>query len=159
MSIVKKIKVFFDSSVIIEGLASSRGASCMLLSLAEMEIIEPYISEQVVTEVIKNIEKKLPSCLPQFFTLFKKLPLILVDDEEEKLKYALKIINDRDAKILSAAMTAGVDVLVSLDKHFLDSQLAGKLDFMICAPGELLKEIGGHLTELLLLTTTTQFKD
>lgn len=139
MSTVKKIKVFFDSSVITAGLASSRGASCMLLSLTEMEVIESYISEQVVTEVIRNIEKKLPSCLPQFFTLFKNLPLMLVDYEKEKLKYAFELINDKDANILAAAMTAGVDVLVSLDKHFLDRQLAGKLDFIICTPGELLK--------------------
>ena len=138
MSTVKKIRVFFDSSVIIAGLASSRGASCMLLSLAEMEVIEPYISEQVVTEVIKNIEKKLPSCLPQFFTLFKSLPFVLVDYEKRKLKYASELINDKDANILVAAMTSDVDVLVSLDRHFFDRQLAGKVDFMICTPGKLL---------------------
>lgn len=75
MRTVKKIRVFFDSSVIIAGLASSRGASCMLLSLAEMEVIEPYISEQVVTEVIKNIEKNCPHVYPSFLLCSNAYPL------------------------------------------------------------------------------------
>lgn len=70
--------------------------------------------------------------------MFKCLPFVLVDYEEKKLKYASELINDKDANILAAAMTADVDVLVSLDRHFFDGQLAGKIDFVICAPGELL---------------------
>ncbi len=143
MTTGKKIKVFFDSSVIIAGLASTKGASCMLLSLAEMEVIEPYICEQVVTEVIKNVEKKLPSCVPQFFTLFKKLPFIMVDATEDNITFSLQLINKKDAVILAAAITAGVDALITLDKHFLKGDLKEKLKLSLCTPGEFLRYVQG----------------
>jgi len=141
MTTSKKIKVFFDSSVIIAGLASNKGASHMMLALVEMEIIEPFVCEQVVTEVVTNVEKKLPSCLPQFYALFKRLPFALGDAKKDKLKNALQLINKKNAYILAAAMSAGIDVLVSLDKHFLNSNIRGELGFFICTPGEFIKEM------------------
>lgn len=134
----KKIKVFYDSSVIIAGPASSRGASCITLSLAEMGVIELYIAEQVVSEVINNVERKLPSCLPQFFTLFKTLPFRLVDAKRDHLNRALELINEKDAPLLAVAMSAGVDVLLNLDKHFLHDELREQLDFVVCTPGDFL---------------------
>ncbi len=140
----KTIRVFFDSSVIIAGLASSTGSSSMLLILAEMGVIEPYVSEQVVTEVISNIEKKLPASLPQFFILFKTLPFKLVDPDQGTSDYARQLINDKDAPILAAALAGRVDVLVSLDKHFLNVNTAQPLPFAICKPGELLQALIGY---------------
>ena len=64
MSTVKKIKVFFDSSVLIAGIASRGGASNRLLILCEKGFITPVISEKVVTEVTRNIEKNYPGAFP-----------------------------------------------------------------------------------------------
>ena len=55
---MKPIKVFIESSVIIAGLVSKRGGAYEILILTELGIIIPYISEQVVYEVIRNVEKK-----------------------------------------------------------------------------------------------------
>ncbi|MEW6064110.1 MAG: PIN domain-containing protein [Bacillota bacterium] len=140
MSTVKKIKVFFDSSVLIAGLASPDGASNMLLILCEMGFITPVISEKVVTEVIRNIEKKLPRCLPYYHKLFKTLPFELADPTPEFIALAQKIINEKDADILAAAMNAEVHYLVSLDKHFIYADPSA-LNIKICTPGELLEKI------------------
>lgn len=140
MNISKKNRVFFDSSVIIAGLASPDGASSVLLALSEMGLITPVISEKVVTEVIRNIEKKLPKYLPHFYRLFKILPFVLVEATERNIKIAGKIINEKDSIILAAAMSMEIDYLVSLDKHFLNIDCK-TLSFKICAPGELIKEV------------------
>lgn len=116
---MKPIKVFLDSSVIITGLASSKGGSREILNLAELKFLVPIISEQVVREVTRNIEKKLPDRLPHYFQLFRLLPFVMVEPGLEDLEKARKLINPQDAGILASALTAGVDWLISLDKHFL----------------------------------------
>lgn len=139
-TIKKKIKVFFDSSVLIAGLASPDGSSNMLLVMCEMGFIRPVISEKVVTEVLRNIEKKLPRCLPHYHRLFKTLPFELADPTSELIAQAQKMINEKDADILAAAIMAEVYYLVSLDKHFLDIKVP-ELKFQIMAPGKLLERI------------------
>lgn len=140
MNILKKNRVFFDSSVLIAGLASPEGASGMLLALSEMGLIIPVISEQVVIEVIRNIEKKMPRHLPHYYKLFKILPFELADPTDELIKRAEGFINQKDTVILAAAMNSNIDYLVSLDKHFLNDNLT-KLPFTVCSPGELIKKI------------------
>lgn len=140
MSILKKNRVFFDSSVLIAGLASPEGASGMLLAMCEMGLIIPVISEKVVTEVIRNIEKKMPRYLPHYHKLFKILPFELVDPTDDTSRQAKRLINEKDADILAAAMSGKIDYLISLDKHFLDVNCT-KLSFKICSPGEMLKII------------------
>ncbi len=137
----KPIKTFFESSVIIAGLASQSGASHRLLILAELGIIKPYISQTVVNEVLTNIQKKLPECVSQYYTLFKKLPFTLVDPHEQNLKYAQSVINRNDALILAAAIRGEVDWLVTLDRHFLDLSWEGKVKFKVGSPGEFIKKL------------------
>lgn len=138
----KKIKVFLDSSVIIAGLASSRGGSREVLLLAELGVIIPVISEQVVTEVLRNVERKLPQCLPEFYTLFKILPLVMAPQPgAETCEKAHRLLNPTDAEILDAALNAGADWLISLDKHFLDSYLEEKAPLRIASPGVFLQHV------------------
>jgi predicted nucleic acid-binding protein len=139
MNIRKSNRVFFDSSVLIAGLASPDGGSAVLLAMAEMRLITPVISEMVVTEVIRNIDKKLPRCLPQYHRLFKSLPFEIADPTEDFIISARKLINEKDA-ILAAAMNAKIDFLVTLDRHFLKADLQ-KLPFTVCSPGELLESV------------------
>jgi putative PIN family toxin of toxin-antitoxin system len=140
MNISKKNRVFFDSSVIIAGLASPNGASSVLLGLSEMGLIIPVISEKVVMEVIRNIEKKLPNYVTHFYRLFKVMPFILVEPTEKNIKVAGKIINEKDSVILAAAMSSEIDYLVSLDKHFLSIQCK-TLSFKVCTPSKVVRDV------------------
>lgn len=136
---MKPIKVFLDSSVIIAGLASRSGSSHKVLLLAELEIIIPYISEQVVTEVFRNIQLKLPECTEAFFTLFNRLPFIISDPAADDLRLANSLINEKDAPVMAAAITAGADWLLSLDKHFL-KDWKGEVGFLAASPAEFLQK-------------------
>lgn len=136
-----KNRVFIDSSVIIAGLASDRGGAHEVLVLAELKVIIPYISEDVVTEVLRNVQKKLPGALEQYYLLFKTLPFIIVDFDNEALESAKKTTNEKDAPILAAAISANVDWLLSLDKHFLLEKWAGKVNFQVCSPGTFLDNL------------------
>lgn len=142
---MKQIKVFLDSSVIIAGLASKKGGSYEVLAMAELKLVLPCICEDVVSEVFGNVQKKLPGSVPYVYALFKKLPFNIIDPSEEDVSLAKRLINEKDASILAAAITGNVDWLLSLDKHFLKADLMdlkGKKDiFQICSPGEFLKKI------------------
>jgi putative PIN family toxin of toxin-antitoxin system len=138
---MKQIKVFLDSSVIIAGLVSKKGGSYEVLALAELNVIIPCICEDVVSEVFRNVQKKLPGSVAYFYTLFKKLPFKIIDLLEEDLALARKLINEKDALILASALSGEVDWLLSLDKHFLRGELEGKVKFPVCTPGEFLQRL------------------
>jgi predicted nucleic acid-binding protein len=144
---MKQIKVFLDSSVIIAGLASRTGGSHEVLALVELGIITPYVSETVVSEVFRNLQKKLPGCVDHFYTLFKALPFKMADPDDYDLERAKSLINEKDAPIMAAAMTAKVDWLLSLDKHFLNEDWKGKVDFAVGTPGDFLQELVSLLRE------------
>jgi len=138
---MKPSNVFLDSSVIIAGLASEKGGSYEVLALAELKVIIPCICEDVVSEVLRNVQKKLPGSVAHFYALFKKLPFKITDPSEEDMVFAKKLINEKDAPILAAARSGKVDWLLSLDRHFLKADLEGKVNFQICSPGEFLQKL------------------
>jgi len=138
---MKQSKVFLDSSVIMAGLASRTGGSHEVLALAELGIIVPCISEDVVNEVLRNVQKKLPHCTAHFYALFKTLPFKTVDAAERDMEYAKSLINEKDAPVLAAAIGENVDWLLSLDKHFLKADWKEKLNFAIGAPKDFLQWI------------------
>lgn len=138
---MKLNKVFLDSSVIIAGLALKSGGSHEVLALAELKLIIPFISEEVVSEVLRNVQKKLPNSSPHFYTLFRTLPFKIIDATESDLEYSKSLINEKDAFILAAARSGQVDWLLSLDKHFLSANLKGKTGFSIGSPKDFLNRV------------------
>jgi len=60
---IRHYKVFLDTSALIAGIASSRGAAWAVLQLAEIGLIEVFVSRQVIVEADRNIENKLPEML------------------------------------------------------------------------------------------------
>ncbi|TEB07901.1 PIN domain protein [Pelotomaculum schinkii] len=138
---MKRSKVFLDSSVIIAGLASKKGGAYEVLVLSELGIVIPCISEDVVSEVLRNVQKKLPNSLAHYYALFKTLPFKILDASEKDMEYAKGLINEKDAPILASAISGSVDWLLSLDKHFLNIDGKEKLDFVICSPGNFLKKL------------------
>jgi len=131
-------KVFLDSSVIVAGLASVKGGSHEILALAELKLITPFISEDVIKEVLRNVQKKLPDSLLHFYTLFTTLPFKIIDATGKDIEYAKTLINEKDASILAAAITGQVDWLLSLDRHFLTAELQGKVSFTVGSPKDFL---------------------
>ncbi len=134
-------KVFLDTSALIAGIASSRGAARAVLQLAEIGLIEVIVSRQVIVEADRNIEEKLPEMLNEYRKFIEILAPVLIDDPHQKdIKRFLTVINPDDAPILASAVTSGADFLVTWDrKHFIGKNIRIHSNLKIVTPGEFLK--------------------
>lgn len=134
-------RVFLDTSALIAGLASPTGASNVILSLAEAQLITLVISEEVLVEAERNVQEKLPRAIPEYHRFLTTCPLEQATAPSlAEVMAASEIIHPKDAPILAAAMSLKVDYLVTLDrKHFLDDpDVAIKSGLRIGTPDDFL---------------------
>ena len=138
------VRVFIDTSVLIAGLASERGASGAVLDLCETGVVEMIISRQVLVEADRNLSAKLPALVDSFRRFIKSLEPLMVEDPPRGLvQKAAKMIHLKDAPILAAAQTAQADYLVTLDKkHFLKTRDEMKFSPPVLTPEEFLRALG-----------------
>jgi predicted nucleic acid-binding protein len=136
-----RLKVFLDTSALIAGIASSKGAAREALRLAEIGLIEVFVSRQVIVEADRNIEAKLPEVLNEYRSFVDLLAPVLIDDPSPKeVKKYSSLINSDDAPILAAAISSGADYLITWDKkHFIKKDIPLASDLKIVTPGEFLK--------------------
>ncbi len=137
----QRLKVFLDTSALIAGVASSRGAARAVLQLAEIGLIEVIVSRQVIVEADRNIEEKLPGMLDDYREFMELLAPVLIDDPRQKeVERFLKVINYDDAPVLASAVGSGADFLVTWDrKHFIGKNIHIQSNLKIVTPGEFLK--------------------
>lgn len=142
-----RLKVFLDTSALIAGIASSKGAAREVLRLSEIGLIELFVSRQVIVEANKNIEEKLPECIQDFRTYLHTLSPILLDDPSEReVRRFASMTHPDDAPILAAASAADVDYLVTWDrKHFLDRRQNLPAQPRVVSSGDFLKEFRSHI--------------
>lgn len=109
--------IFIDASVLFTACKSRFGASALILAYCKREKIKGYISLYAITEVKRNItyetDQKVKRRL-NMFLLGSKLKL--VEPAEPEIERCKKVINEKDAPILAAALMAKADVLTTLDK-------------------------------------------
>lgn len=109
--------VFIDSSVLFAACKSRYGASALTLANCKKEKIKGYVSLYTIIEVKRNITYEIDQKVKQRLnTLLLGSKLKLVEPPEEEIVRCKEVIKDKDAPILAAALTAKVDVLVTLDK-------------------------------------------
>lgn len=137
----QRIKVFLDTSALIAGIASSRGAARAVLQLAEIGLIEVFVSRQVIVEADRNIEEKLPEILNEYRGFIELLAPVLIEDPSPKaVRRFLTVIHPNDAPILASAVNSGVDFLITWDrKHFIGKNIRIHSNLKIVTPGEFLK--------------------
>ncbi|GBE00863.1 MAG TPA: putative toxin-antitoxin system toxin component, PIN family [Euryarchaeota archaeon] len=137
----QRLRVFLDTSALIAGIVSSKGAAREVLRLAESGLIEIIVSKQVIVESDRNIEAKLPEMLNDLRSFIRYIAPVMVDDPPSKEvgEYA-SLINPNDAPILSAAVSSGADYLITWDrKHFINSDVKLRVDVKVVTPGEFLR--------------------
>lgn len=137
-----KIKVFFDASILLSGLYSPRGASGELLRMARERKILGYVSDFVIQEVERNLNKfglkkeDLRLALTNFETFIFGDKL----SSEDYYKF-MYTVDSKDIHLFIACDKLKVDYLVSLDKKHILS-LRNKVKFVkISTPGELLMKL------------------
>ncbi len=69
-----KPRIFVDADVFFAGAASpnENSASLVILRMAEITLIEAVTSEQVITEVERNLEEKMLAAIPAFHMLVSR---------------------------------------------------------------------------------------
>ncbi len=144
-----KPKVFLDSSALIAGIASSKGAAREVLRLAEIGLIEILISRQVVVESDRNIAAKLPECLNDFRNYLETLvPVLVADPSRRDILRFSSLIKPHDAPILAAAVAVEADYLITWDqKHFMTTGPRALDRPKVMNPGEFLHEFRRLLHE------------
>lgn len=101
------------------------------------------VSSEVLTEVDRNVRKKLPGALRMYKHALAALrPTVQPTPSPEAIKDAAQLIHAKDAAILAAALQAGVDYLVTLDmRHFGAVAPHVATSIRIVTPGELLNDL------------------
>jgi predicted nucleic acid-binding protein len=147
------IELFFDSSALISGAISARGASRALLVLSEGGYLELFVSEQVIVETERVLARKIPQAIPACRAMIRSADLkILPDPTPASLREHTGLIAHlADLPILVAAMQANVDYLVTFNRrHFIDDpDVAVRSGLRIGTAGDALAWVRNHLTSSL----------
>lgn len=138
------IKVFFDASVIIAAIISSKGASFELLKYASRKKIIAITSKTVINEVVANlhkIEKFSEKDLGTFIVNNKIIVRKAVGRSE--IEQFADVVSQKDTHVLAGAMLTNSDYLVSLDrKHIVKTEVKKKVEkIQIVLPKELLAKL------------------
>ena len=141
--------LFLDSSALVAGIISAQGAARALLLLAELDEIAIVVSEQVIAETERALARKVPQALPDLRQAIRKTGVRIVRDPSPEAVAAGQgyIGHPPDVSILLAAMAAGVDYLVTLNrKHFVDDpQVAATSGLRTGTPGDALAWVRGRI--------------
>lgn len=136
-------RLFLDANIFVAAAGSHTGASALVLALCRHGPAKAVTSRRVLLEAERNIRDKLgEDALLRFYREIATLDLDLAAaPTEPEIAVQTRIINEKDAHVLAAALKGEVDVLLTLDrKHFLSSSvLQAALPFKVMTPADFLR--------------------
>ena len=136
-----------DSSALFAAMLSSAGAARELVRLAVNDEIELVISEDVVVETRRNIERKVPELLDLVDRLLDAVdPEIVPSPSKKAVRIAEAYVAKKDAFIIAAAIDANVDFVATFDRqHLIDPpQVSSRSGLNIETPGTILNQLRGE---------------
>jgi predicted nucleic acid-binding protein len=135
-------RVFLDANVLIAGAASRGGASRAVMMMAEAGLFHVVVSRQVLDEAERNLRRKLPRGLPVFAEILGHIHLEIVDDPApQSFARWLDCIEDKDAPIVEAAVTANVDYLLTLNSRDFTPTVADRSGLTIWTPAQFVERL------------------
>ncbi|MCX6048433.1 MAG: PIN domain-containing protein [Chloroflexi bacterium] len=142
----KLLRVFFDTSVVIAGTISSRGASYILLELAGLTLIDGRVSAEVRVEAERNMTAKLPRAMPALRLLFKESLKEGPTLSQEQIDFVEFYAHPKDVVILAAAVVLECHFLVTLnEKDFWPPVTM----IQVVRPGDLLRALRNRISGLV----------
>jgi hypothetical protein len=114
-------RIFVDADVLFSGAAgpSERGASLLVLRMAEITLVEAITSEQVIAEAGRNLAEKLPQALPAFRLIASRCLRVVPDPSPTDLQPYRGLADPVDLPILVAALREGCPWLVTFNvRHY-----------------------------------------
>jgi predicted nucleic acid-binding protein len=141
---MRKPRVFIDADVLFAGSASSEGASYIILSIAEMTLIECITSEQARAEAERNLADKLPQTLPVFHLLVHRCLQVVPNPPLEEVVTHAGQADPKDLPILVAALREQCSHLITFNtRHYYETGTIAVL-----RPGEFMMLIRRRLSLL-----------
>jgi len=142
-------RVFVDANVLFAGAAAptEHGASLVILRMAEITLINAITSEQVITEVERNLTAKLPQALSRFRLLVDRCLQVVPDPSSEELTQHAGSADPKDLPILVAALRESCPWLVTFNTRHFEP---GHQDVTILHPGEFVLRVRDLLASLAL---------
>ena len=143
----RRPRVFVDANVLFAGAAAPTeyGASLVILRMAEITLLDAITSEQVITEVERNLTAKLPQALSRFRLLADRCLRVVSDPSPEDLSRHVGSADPKDLPILVAALREGCPWLVTFNvRHFEP----GHPDVETLRPGEFVLRVRDLLASL-----------
>ena len=136
--------LFFDSSALFAAAYSSTGAARELLRWSIQGKVRILISQDVLEETTRNLERKAPDKVEAYQELLLLLePGIVPSPTPQDVWAAEEYVEQKDAPIAAAAKNAQTDFLVTLDKkHILGKpELAKYIETKIVTPKEAIAQL------------------
>lgn len=135
------LRVFIDTSVFFSACYSQTGASFEIFRLALIGTIQLVTSEYVLEETRRNLIKKSPENLPRFQAFQGLIDWRIVNPSKLEVLDAAEYTELKDAPVVAAARSAGVEYLVSLDRRHLVGQasVAENAGISIVLPEDVLR--------------------
>ncbi len=140
-------RVFVDADVLFAGSASAteHGASLVILRMSEITLIRAVTSEQVITEVERNLTQKLPQALPAFRLLVTKSLTVVASPPKSALLAFTGLASNKDLPILVTAVRKQCPRLVSYNVRYFQP---GHPDVVVLQPGAFIQRVRHLLTRL-----------
>lgn len=113
--------------------------------MSEITLIKVIVSEQVITEVVRNLTEKMPEALTIFRELTGRCLEIVPDPGRQDVEKLASRAQWKDVPILAAAVNAQCRYLLTFNTR--DYQ-PGMKDILVLRPGEFLQEIRMKLADL-----------
>jgi len=101
------------------------------------------VSRQVLEEVVRTVNDRLPQAVPGLRTLLLNAPPEVVPDPPpEQVERWAGVLPAGDAAILESAIAARPDYFVTGDNHFLRNRMVAQLSGLrIVTPAQFLKMV------------------
>jgi hypothetical protein len=135
-------RVFMDMSAIFAAMWSETGDGRLILKLGEAQVVDLYISSQVLGVLEAVLRRKASGVLSGLALLLDRSRIRVGPDASSDLvlRAGQWIDHTGAGRILADAMTAGVDYFVTLEgEHFLNNEIVQKaVSFQMGAPGDFL---------------------
>ena len=146
---MRQHRVFLDAGVYIAGAGSALGGSRQILDWCAERLLQPFTSQQVLTEVRRNVVKKLPRAVAALEQILQAINTELAPEPtDEEVVEAAQVVPEKDALILAAARKVNVEYFVTLDrKHFKQPRVQEVVPFQIVLPEELAPLIRAELAQ------------
>jgi len=136
---------FVDTNVIFSGLYNPAGPPGQILSLHVQGHIRIAVSNQVLTELVRNVSRKHPEQLALLQNLLISAPPeVVADPAAVDVRKCEVFINATDAPIVAAAVACHADCIVTGNTRDFTTDVARQAAIRILTPAEYLADLSDN---------------